>query len=87
MPYDLTLYFLAGILQDFLWTLNVRFVAKGKLIPASLYSSLTSLVSFLVLYNILTKLDTERSLVAIITYSLGIGAGTFLGMKVKYGLK
>ena len=87
MSLYLIVYFLAGILQDFLLTLNWRFVAKDKVWPASIYSFLTTVVSLLVLYNILTRLDSERSLIAILVYAFGIGTGTFLGMKVKYGLK
>jgi hypothetical protein len=79
----LLFYFLAGILQDFLLTLNFRFIAKEKIIPASLLSFLTTVVSMLVLYNILTRLDRNRSLIAIIVYALGISTGTALGMKTK----
>lgn len=81
------IYFIAGVVQDFLLTLNWRFMAKDKAILASLFSFLTTIISFVVLYNILTKLDQERSLVAIIIYSLGIATGTFLGMKNKFGMK
>jgi uncharacterized protein YebE (UPF0316 family) len=87
MSLYLIVYFLAGIVQDFLLTLNWRFVAKDKILPASIYAFLTTVVSLLVLYNILTRLDSERSFIAIIVYALGIGTGTFLGMKVKYGFK
>ncbi|MEI6396895.1 MAG: hypothetical protein WCO48_02400 [Candidatus Taylorbacteria bacterium] len=38
-----------------------------------------------VLYNVLNRLDSERSIIAIIVYALGIGTGTFLGMKFKIG--
>jgi len=87
MDYFLFLYFIAGIIQDFLWTLNIRFVAKEKIIRAAVLSFLTTVVSLIVLYNIITKLDSERSLLAIIIYALGIGIGTILGMKFKSGLK
>ena len=60
-------------------------MAKDKVWGASLFSFLTTIISFVVLYNILTKLDQERSLVAIVVYSLGIAVGTFLGMKTKIG--
>lgn len=87
MSLYLIVYFLAGIVQDFLLTLNWRFVAKDKVWSASIYSFLTTIVSLLVLYNILTRMDSERSLIAIVIYALGIGTGTFLGMKVKHGFK
>ena len=79
------IYFIAGVVQDFLLTLNWRYMAKEKVWAASLFSFLTTIISFIVLYNILTKLDQERSLVAIIIYSVGIATGTFLGMKTKIG--
>jgi uncharacterized protein YebE (UPF0316 family) len=79
------IYFFAGVLQDFLLTLNWRYMAKDKIWGDSLFSFLTTIISFIVLYNILTKLDQERSLIAIVIYSLGIAMGTFLGMKTKIG--
>ena len=87
MSYYLIIYFLAGILQDFLLTLNYRFIAKDKIALAVLTSFLVTVVSMLVLYNILTKLDTQRSIVAIIVYAVGIATGTLLAMKFKYGFK
>ena len=64
-----------------MWTLNVKYVAHHKILAATITSFLTTAVSMLVLYNILTKLDSERSLLAIVVYSLGIAVGTILGMK------
>lgn len=81
------IYFFAGVLQDFLLTLNWRYMVKDKVWGASLFSFLTTIISFVVLYNILTKLDQERSIIAIIVYSVGIATGTFLGMKTKIGMK
>jgi len=83
MYYLLLIYFLAGILQDFLLTLNFRFIAKEKVLLATLFSFLVTVVSMLVLYNILTQLDNNRSLIAIIVYALGVATGTALGMKTK----
>ena len=68
-------------------TLNWRFVSKDRAIHASFYSFLASLISFVVLYDILRRLDSERSITAIVVYSLGIAAGTFLGTKLKIGSK
>ena len=79
------IYFFAGVVQDFLLTLNWRYMAKDKIWGASLFSFLTTIISFVVLYNILTRLDQERSIVAIVVYSIGIATGTFLGMKTKIG--
>ncbi len=87
MNFYLIFYFLAGILQDFLVTLNWRYVSHNKPIPAVLFSFLATIVSFTVLYDIITKLDPSKSIVAIIVYSLGVGGGTLLGMKFKPGFK
>lgn len=77
------LYFLAGILQDFLLTLNRRFIAKEKAVLVSIFSFIVTIVTMLVIYNIITKLDEQRSFIAIVVYALGIGTGTLLGMKTK----
>ncbi|MCX6786056.1 MAG: DUF5698 domain-containing protein [Candidatus Komeilibacteria bacterium] len=83
MYYYLIIYFFAGMLQDFLVTLNWRFVAKDKPYRAATFSFTYNIVYLLVLYNILTQLNGESSIVAIVVYSLGIGSGTILGMKAK----
>jgi uncharacterized protein YebE (UPF0316 family) len=79
------LYFLAGIIQDFLVTLNWRYVAEKKIALASVFSFLATVLSFTVIYDIISRLDSEDSLTSIIFYSLGVGLGTILGMKVKFG--
>lgn len=79
----LILYFIAGVVQDFLLTLNWRYIAKEKVSGAVLFSFLTTVISLLVLYSILTRLDESRSIFAIIIYALGIATGTFIAMKVK----
>lgn len=81
------LYFLAGVSQDFLFTLNLRYVAKNKVWLAVLTSFLVTVVGLLVLYNILTNFDSERSILAIIIYAAGIATGTFFAMKFKLGMK
>ena len=83
IDYHLIIYFLAGVLQDFLLTLNWRFIAKEKAIPAAIFSFAVTVVTMLVLYNILTQLDRQRSITAIIAYALGIGLSTILGIKTK----
>ncbi len=87
MNWYLIIFFLAGILQDFLGTINMRYIAKGKVSLSVLSSFLVTVVSMLVLYNIFTQLDSQRSILAIIVYALGISAGTFLAMKFKIGFK
>jgi len=80
---NLLFFFLAGIVQDILFTLNIRFVAKEKIWPAVLTSFAVTMVSMLALYSILAKLDSQRSLAAIIIYSLGITTGTLIAMKFR----
>ncbi|OGF77275.1 hypothetical protein A3H04_02065 [Candidatus Giovannonibacteria bacterium RIFCSPLOWO2_12_FULL_43_11c] len=87
MNYYIFLYYFAGILQDFLLTLNWRFIAKEKKVQASILSFLVTIVTMTVLYNILTRLDSQRSIIAILIYATGIATGTFLGMKFKWGLE
>ena len=82
----LVVYFLAGVLQDFLFTSNLRYVAKNKVFMAVITSFLVTIVNLIALYNILTQLNPNETLPAIIAYSLGITAGTFLAMKLKFGL-
>jgi hypothetical protein len=79
----LIIYFFAGVLQDFLATLNVRYIAKNKILASMFSSFLMTIVGLLVLYNILTSLDSQKSIIAIIVYALGITFGTLLAMKFK----
>jgi uncharacterized protein YebE (UPF0316 family) len=79
----LILYFIVGVVQDFALTLNWRFIAKDKIFLSVLFSFLTTVISMLVIYNILTKLDESRSIIAIIVYACGIATGTFIAMKIK----
>ena len=81
------IYFLAGVLQDFLFTVNLRYVARNKTFLAVLSSFLTVVVSMLVLYNIVTQLDSQKGIAAIIIYASGVASGTYLAMKFKIGLK
>jgi uncharacterized protein YebE (UPF0316 family) len=86
MNYFIIIYFFVGIFQDFLLTLNWRYIAKHKIAPAMLLSFLVTVTTMLVIYNILSKLDSQRSIIAIIIYAAGISVGTFLGMKFKVGM-
>lgn len=87
MIIKLIIYFIVGVIQDFFFTLNSRYIAKDKIVPAVIFSLLTVLMSMLVLYNILNELDPEKSIISIIIYSFGIAMGTFLAMKLKIGVK
>jgi uncharacterized protein YebE (UPF0316 family) len=79
----LVVYFLIGVLQDFLFTVNLRYVAKNKIFLAVSTSFLVTVVNLLVLYNILNQMDSGRTFTTIIIYALGITTGTFLAMKFK----
>src|SRR3989344_4938099 len=81
------LYFFAGILEDFLFTLNLRYVTEKRVVHAVIASFFVTVVGLLVFYDILTRLDEQRSIVGIVMYALGIAVGTFLGMKFKPGFK
>lgn len=83
MDFYFLIYFFVGVLQDFLATMNVRYIAKEKIILASASSFVTTVITLIVFYNILTGLDGERSIFAIVIYALGIGTGTILAMKLK----
>lgn len=85
MDYYIILYFFVGIFQDFLVTLNWRYIAEHKIVPAMLLSFLVTVTTMLVIYNILSKLDSQRSIIAIIVYASGVAIGTFLAMKFKFG--
>ena len=85
MIVSLVVYYLVGILQDFLLTLNWRYVAKERPLPAVAYSFLTTVLSWLVFYNILSDFDPQKNIIEIIIYSFGVGTGTFLAMKLKLG--
>lgn len=82
----LILYFFVGLVQDFFFTMNLKYVAKDKVLPAVVFSFLTILMSMLVLYNIVKDIDIQRGVLAIIVYSAGIAAGTYVAMKTP-GLK
>lgn len=87
MALQLLLYFLAGVLQDFLVTLNQRYVIKNHVVSAMITSFIITIVSLIVLYNIVSSLDPQQSIPAIVVYALGIAVGTFLAMKLKIGQK
>ena len=81
MIIKLVIYFVVGVVQDFFFTLNSRYIAEKKVWPAVAFSFLTILMSMVVLYNILNEIDSDKSIVAIFIYSLGIALGTYLAMK------
>ena len=85
MTLQLIAYFFAGVLQDFLFTLNIKYVAVNRIILAMLTSFLITMVNLVVLYNILATMDSQRSITTMIVYAAGIAVGTLLAMKFKIG--
>lgn len=83
MDYNLIVYFFAGIIQDFIITLNWRFIDKDKIYLAMTTSFLSVVIYLSVLYTIMTRLDSSRSVEAILAFALGVSLGTFIAMKVK----
>ena len=81
MILNLFLYFAVGVLQDILWTFNVKAVSERKVWRASTYSFLTTIMSFFVFYDILEKLDTTSGMIAIFVYALGVSVGTYFAME------
>lgn len=80
---DLLIYFVVGIVQDFAFTLNMRYIAKDDAWLSALTSFITTVISLGVLYSILTRLNENRSIIAILVYALGISFGTLIAMKIK----
>lgn len=74
---------MAGILQDFLFTLSLRYVSKEMPPRPSLVAFFDNFVSVEVLYNIIRRIDDQKSRLAILIYSLGIATGTYLTMRFK----
>jgi len=77
------LYFVAGVVQDFLFTVNIRAIDEHRTFLAALTSFFTVFVGMVILYNIISRLNSEQSLFAIGVYCLGIAVGTAFGMKYR----
>ena len=87
MDYYLFIFYLVGLLQEFLLVLYIRFIDENKILPAVILSFVTIVIGLLVIYNILAQLETKKSIITIIVYASGIATGTFLAMKTKKGFK
>lgn len=83
MNYFLILYFFAGVAQNFLFILNMRFVQRGHTLLVGFFSFWVSMLSVWVLYDIITRINQSRSIIAIVIYSFGFAAGSFTAMKLK----
>lgn len=77
----LLLFFLAGVVLDFFFTMNLKFVSKGKTPYATVCSFVIVLIDRVVNYGTIKGLDAEKSILAIIAYALGVATGTYLAMK------
>ncbi len=85
--YYLIIYFIAGIVQNFIFTLHLRYTAKDKIMLSVISSFFGVLLAWLVFYNILTQLYSQKTILAIVIYSAGIASGTYLAMKFRFGFK
>lgn len=77
------LYFIAGVLQDFLFTLSLRFVNKNNPYKAGSTAFLETVITLTILYQILNNLEGSKTILAIFIYAFGIGTGTIVAMKLK----
>jgi len=73
-------FFLAGWLQEFLVTINVRLIIRKKELMTSVISTVTTAIYMYVLYNIVQE---AIGWLAILLYSLGVGLGAYMSMRVK----
>ncbi len=85
MNYYIIVYFLVGLLQDFIIALYTRLINKGAAISSAVLSTLITIINLAVIYSILARFDSEKSILAILAYALGNGVGTFIGTKFKIG--
>ena len=84
MNFYFIVYFLVGLVQDLLFTLNIRFISKDKVWPAVVTSFIATVIGLLVFYDIFTRLDRLQSIPAILFYAGGVAIGTFLAMKFRF---
>ena len=82
MYINLILYFIVGVILDILLTLNWRYVAKDQAVPATIFSFLVTIASMAVFYTITRELDPQKGMTNIIAYAIGVGVGTYVGMKL-----
>lgn len=80
MIYYYFLYFFAGVVQNFLFSLYVRSVAVKRIYLASICAFFQTLIILFVMYDIIANLKNP---ISVITYALGIAVGTFLALKIK----
>ncbi len=83
MPHSIAvhaLFFGIGIFQDLLITYYYQMIVKEFPWRASLLSTMVTLVNILVLYEILSGIETQV-LSVVLAYAAGNGVGTFFVMQ------
>ena len=83
--YYLVFYFLAGVMSDFLFTINMRLIAKERALLAATVAFLNTIIGMYVIYTIITSLQSNRGFIAILVYALGVGVGAYTAMRLKLG--
>lgn len=83
MEFIWLIYFFVGIIQDFLVTLNFRFIAKERIFLAAITSFVVTALGFLVIFDIISRVGEGSSIGAIMSYALGVGIGTIFALKLK----
>ena len=71
------IFFVVGFLQDLLITFYYQSIAKDKAGRSALLSSIVTLVNILVLYELISGVETQVFSV-ILAYALGNGLGTYV---------
>ena len=76
---NIIVYFLVGVLQDFMIALYTRLVSTKQTIWASLLSFIITAINLAVIYTLLTGLE-DKGWIAILAYAIGNAVGTGIGM-------
>jgi len=81
----LLVYFIIGVIEDFIGTMTLRFVITDRIWLATITTFVVTVISLVVFYSILVKMmeDSDNGIIAIVVYSLGISIGNFIAMKMK----
>jgi hypothetical protein len=79
MLYSVLLYLLCGLVMDILVTLHGRAIVSRRPLYVGLLSGVITLVSLLLLENLIVS----RSTVLLVAYAFGSGLGGVIGMYVK----
>ena len=83
MVANLLLFYIAGLLQDLLWTLTIGAVSERKTYFAASLSFVNTVSGTIIFYRIFEQIDQDSGLLAILVYGLGVATGTIIGMEYK----